>query len=156
MILTAWRIVEARYQDHAFSGDGARLYGGRWNSKGVPLIYTAGSLALASIEIIVNLPSPKLLEAFIRIPARFTPDLIESMPISKLPEGWQSRPISPATRAIGDRWVKEQRSAVLKIPSIVVPEELNYLLNPAHPDFEKIEIGRPVVYYFDPRLAKLY
>jgi len=154
VILTAWRLVEAKYQDAAFSGEGASLYGGRWNSKGVPVVYTADSLALASLEIIVNLPSPKLLGAFVRIPVCFTPDLVESIPISSLPGDWQSRPVSPATRALGDQWVKDQRSAVLKVPSIVVPEEFNYLLNPAHPDFGKIEIGPPVVYYFDPRLAK--
>jgi len=152
--LTAWRIVEAKFRSKAFTGDGARLYGGRWNSKGVAVIYTAGSLALASIEIVVNLPSPKILETFIRIPARFKPDLVERLSIAKLPRDWQSRPISPATRAIGDRWVQQQRSAVLMVPSVVVPEEFNYLLNPVHPDFEKIEIGRPVVYHFDPRLGR--
>lgn len=154
MTLTAWRIVETRFKDKAFSGDGARLYGGRWNSRGVAMIYTAGSLALASIEIVVNLPSPKLLEAFIRIPVRFSGGLVESMPPSALPKDWQNRPISPSTRAIGDAWVKERRSAVLKVPSTVVPEEFNYLLNPAHTDFAAIEIGQPVIYHFDPRLAK--
>jgi len=152
--LTAWRILEAKYKSKAFSGDGARLYGGRWNSRGVAVVYTAGSLALASIEIVVNLPSPKLLEAFIRIPVRFEPAQVESLPFSRLPKDWQSRPISPATKAIGDMWVKQQRSAVLKVPSVVVPEEFNYLLNPAHPDFNHIEFGRPVVYHFDPRLVK--
>lgn len=153
MTLTAWRIVEAKYKGKAFTGDGARIYGGRWNSKGVAMIYTAGSLALATIEIVVNLPSPRLLEAFVRIPVYFTPDLVENLaPAAQLPGNWQSRPISPSTPAIGDRWIKEQRSAVLKVPSVVVPEEFNFLLNPTHPDFEKIEIGRPTVYHFDPRL----
>jgi RES domain-containing protein len=152
--LTAWRIVETKHKGKAFTGDGARLYGGRWNSKGVAMVYTAGSLALASIEIVVNLPSPKLLEAFIRIPVRFASDLVEQLPDSGLPRDWQSRPISPTTRAIGDKWVEQQRSAVLKVPSVVVPEEFNYLINPAHPDFHKIDIGQPVVYHFDPRLAK--
>ena len=154
MTHTAWRIVEAKFRAKAFSGDGARLFGGRWNNKGVAVIYTAGSLALACIEIVVNLPSPKLLEAFIRIPACFESDLIESLPSSQLPRDWQSRPISPATRAIGDQWIRERRSAVLKVPSVVVPEEFNYLLNPTHPDFKKIEIGRPMVYHFDPRLSR--
>ena len=154
MTLTAWRIVDARYKNRAFTGDGARLYGGRWNSKGVAVIYTAGNLALASIEIVVNLPSPKLLEAFIRIPVLIDPGLVESLSLKKLPKDWQSRPISPTTRTIGDEWVRQQRSVVLKVPSVVVPEEFNYLLNPNHPDFEKIRIGRPVVYHFDPRLTK--
>ncbi len=154
MILKAWRIVKTAYKNKAFTGDGARMYGGRWNSRGVPLIYTAGSMALASIEMVVNLPSPKLLEDFVRIPVRFKSALVEELILTELPPDWQSRPITPNTRAIGDRWVKEQRSVVLKVPSVVVPEEFNFLLNPMHPDFKKIEIGKPAVYHFDPRLAK--
>ena len=154
MIVKAWRIVKATYKNKAFTGDGARMYGGRWNSKGVPVIYTAGSLALASIEMVVNLPSPKLLEAFVRIPVRFNSKLVEDLPPDDLPANWNSRPISPCTRALGDKWFKEQGSVILKVPSVVVPEEFNYLLNPMHPDFKKIEIGKPVVYHFDPRLVK--
>lgn len=154
MTLTAWRIVETRYQNRAFSGDGARLFGGRWNSRGLAVVYTAGSLALASIEMVVNLPSPKLLEAFVRIPVNLDEDLVESLPPAKYPRNWQHRPISPETKAIGDRWIKQRRSLVLKVPSVVIPEEFNYLINPAHPDFAKVEIGRPVIYHFDPRLTK--
>ena len=153
MTLTAWRIVESRYKNKAFSGDGARLFGGRWNSKGLAVIYTAGSLALASIEMVVNLPSPKLLEAFVRIPVNFDADLVEILLPEKYPRDWQHRPISPETKAIGDRWIKQLRSPVLRVPSVIVPEEFNYLINPAHPDFAKIEIGQPVVYHFDPRLT---
>jgi RES domain-containing protein len=152
-MLTAWRIVAAKYKSKAFTGDGARLFGGRWNNKGVAVIYTAGSLALASIELVVHLPSPKLLETFVRIPVRFDPSLVQDLPAADLPREWQSRPISPKTKAIGDAWVRQQRCAVLKVPSIVVPEEHNYLINPAHPDFDKIEVGRPVIYHFDPRLV---
>ena len=154
MIIKAWRIVKAAYKNKAFTGDGARMYGGRWNSKGVPVIYTAGSLALASIEMVVNLPSPKLLESFVRIPVRFNSKLVEEHLSADFPANWNSRPISPYTRSIGDKWIKEQRSVVLKVPSVVVPEEFNYLLNPMHPDFKKLEVGKPVVYHFDPRLAK--
>jgi len=153
-MITAWRIVSANHKDKAYAGDGARIHGGRWNSKGVAVIYTADSLALASIEMIVNLPAPKLLQMYVRISARFSSDLVSDLSEADLPEDWNSRPISPSTRAIGDRWVKEQSSAVLRVPSIVVPDEYNYLLNPNHPDFVKIEIGKPIIYYFDPRLKK--
>jgi RES domain-containing protein len=152
-MIIAWRIVGARYKDNAFSGEGARLHGGRWNSKGTTMVYTAGSLALASIEIVVNLPGPKLLEEFFRIPVHIPPNLIIDLPLDKLPGDWNSRPVSPAIRAIGDRWVKEKTSVALKVPSVVVPEEYNYLLNPVHPDFEKIAIGTPIKYRFDPRLG---
>lgn len=154
MTLRAWRIVESKYKNKAFSGDGARLFGGRWNSKGRAVIYTAGSLALASIEMVVNLPSPKLLEAFVRIPVFFDEDRMEVLRPDQYPRNWQHRPISPETKAIGDRWIGKLCSLVLRVPSVVVPEEFNYLINPAHADFTKIEIGQPIVYHFDPRFAK--
>ena len=75
-MISAWRIVSANYKDKAYAGDGARIYGGRWNSKGVAVVYTAGSLALASIEMIVNLPAPKLLQKYVRISARISLDLV--------------------------------------------------------------------------------
>jgi len=153
-MIIAWRIVGVQYKDDAFSGEGARLRGGRWNSKGTTMVYTAGSLALASIEIVVNLPGPKLLEEFFRIPVHIPPILISDLPLDKLPGDWNSRPVSPAIRAIGDRWVKKKKSVVLKVPSVVVPEEYNYLLNPTHPDFEKITIGSSIKYRFDPRLSQ--
>ena len=117
------------------------------------MVCTAGNLALASIEMVVNLPSPKLLEAFVRIPVYFDAELVESLPPDQYPRNWQYRPISPETKAIGDRWIKQRHSLVLKVPSVVVPEEFNYLINPAHSDLARIEIGRPVVYHFDPRLT---
>ncbi len=153
-MMVAWRIVGARYQDDAFSGEGARLRAGRWNSKGTTMVYTAGSIALASIEMVVNLPGPMLLEEFFRIPVPIPPNLIIDQPLDKLPGDWNSRPVSPAIKAIGDRWIKKRKSVVLKVPSVVVPEEYNYLLNPNHPDFEKITIGTPIQYRFDPRLAR--
>jgi RES domain-containing protein len=153
-MITAWRIVTADYKNKAFTGDGARIHGGRWNSKGIAVVYTADSLALASIEMIVNLPAPKLLQKFVRITAQISSDLVAELSEADLPEDWNSRPISPSTRAIGDRWFKKQSSAVLRVPSIVVPDEYNYLLNPTHPDFAKIKIGKPIIYYFDPRLKK--
>ena len=153
-MITAWRIVSANFKDKAYAGDGARIHGGRWNNKGVAVVYTAGSLALASIEMVVNLPAPKLLHKYVRISARISLDLVSGLSETDLPEDWNGRPISPATRAIGDRWGKKQSSAVLKVPSIVVPDEYIYLLNPTHPDFAKIEIDKPITYYFDPRLTK--
>lgn len=153
-MITAWRIVSANYKDKAYTGDGARVHGGRWNSKGVAVVYTADSLALASIEMMVNLPAPKLLQKYVRISAQISLDFVSELSWADLPEDWNSRPISPSTRAIGDRWIKEQSSAVLRVPSIVVPDEYNYLLNPTHPDFSQIKIGKPTNYYFDPRLTK--
>jgi RES domain-containing protein len=96
--LTTWRIVESKYKNKAFSGDGARLFGGRWNSKGLAVIYTAGSLALASIEMVINLPSPKLLEAFVRIPVNFDADLVEILLPKNIPGTGDTVPSHPRPR----------------------------------------------------------
>jgi RES domain-containing protein len=152
LTITAWRIVLAKRATSAFSGEGARLNGGRWNNKGTAMVYTAGSIALAAMEILVNLPSPKLLARFVRIPVEFDDTLV--CEVRELPSGWQRRPAGPETKAIGDDWVAELRSVVLKVPSVIVPEEFNYLLNPSHPDWHRIRIKDPLVYHFDPRLAR--
>ena len=154
-MITAWRIIKARHKDDAFSGEGARLRGGRWNSKGTAIIYTAGSLALAAMEMVVNLPRPKLLREFVRIPVQIPLNLIIDFPFDQLPNNWNSHPVSPSTKTIGDRWVHEKQSSVLKVPSVVIPQEYNYLLNPNHPDFEIISIGTPISFLFDPRLTRL-
>lgn len=153
-MVTGWRIVTAKYKNDAFSGEGARIQGGRWNSKGVPMVYTAGSLALALLEILVSLPAAKLLQEFVRIPIRFSLKLITSLDEADLPADWNSRPASSSTKKIGDQWVASKESVILKVPSIVVPEEYNYLVNPLHPDFKKISIGSSVAYFLDHRLKK--
>lgn len=149
MNLRAWRIVKAKHAATAFSGEGARLYGGRWNSPGVSLVYTSSTQALAALESLVHL-NPPVLFKYAVIPVEFDSALVEK--ISVLPAGWSDSPAPPATRALGDAWAAQARSAVLELPSVIIPGESNFLLNPAHPDFRKIVIGRPAPFAFDPRL----
>jgi RES domain-containing protein len=104
------------------------------------------------MEIIVNLPAPALLNQYATIAVQFDEKLVEEL--YDLPEKWNSRPPSSVTKNIGDRWVIEKRSAVLKVPSVVVPAEHNYLLNPGHPDWKRIKIKKPELYSFDPRLFR--
>jgi len=153
-MITAWRIIKAKHQDSAFNGEGARLYGGRWNTKGLPVIYVAESLALASLEIIIHLPADELLQKFVRIPVKFSPKLVSEVDVISLPDGWVSAPAPDFTKLVGDKWIKDQESVVLKVPSAIIPEEFNYLINPLHPDYKKISIGSPVAYFCDPRLKK--
>lgn len=150
-MIAAWRIVHVDRKAHAFTGEGARMNGGRWNNKGTSVVYTSSSISLASMEIMVNLPSAALLEKYVRIQVQIEEDLVEKL--TDLPKDWNSRPASPSTKAIGDLWVAEGSSAVLKVPSVVVPAEHNYLLNPNHKDWKYIKIGQPIVYHFDPRLT---
>lgn len=149
MKLQAWRIVKMKHAATAFSGEGARLYGGRWNSPGVSLVYTSSTQALAALESLVHL-NPPVIFTYAAIPLEFEAALVEK--VTALPPGWAHSPAPPATRTLGDLWAREARSAVLELPSAIIPGESNYLLNPAHPGFRKIAIGRPVPFSFDPRL----
>lgn len=133
----------------AFRGEGAWLYGGRWNSAGTSVVYTSGSQALAALESLVHL-NPPVIFKYLAIPIEFDDALVEK--VAALPADWTEEPPPPATKAIGDLWVKEARSAVLELPSVIILGEPNYLLNPAHPDFQKIIIGKPQPFSFDPRL----
>ncbi len=154
MITTAWRIVKAKYKDSALDGEGARLHGGRWNNKGAPVVYTAGSLALATLELVVNLPNEELLQKYVRIPVIFSSKLVCEIDLTALQDDWTDNPAPISTKLLGDKWVQDRESVILKVPSAIIPEEVNYLINPLHSGFKKIEIGSPVVYFFDPRIKK--
>jgi RES domain-containing protein len=145
----AWRIVK-RSTLPAFSGEGAAKTGGRWNSRGVPVIYTSGR-ALAALESLVHL-NPPVLFKYVAIPVKFDDALVETFPVKSLPPDWQTEPPPPSTKLTGDAWVREARSAMLALPSVIISSELNYLINPAHPDFKKLSLGQPEPFAFDPRL----
>ena len=151
-MIETWRLVKARHADSAFSGEGARLYGGRWGSVGTALVYTAQSLALAELEILVNLPTEKLLETYVAFRLGFDEAFVETLPLEELPAAWRRDPAPQSVKNIGDRWTREARSLALKVPSAVVPSESNYLINPNHPDFERLEITGPMDPLIDPRL----
>ena len=148
--ITAWRITQAQYQDTAFSGEGAKRYGGRFNSVGVPVVYTAESMALATLELLVRVNQRKHLDAYVRIPASFSSDHV-TVP-DALPEAWDARPYGPVSQAVGDEWARSESSLVLKVPSVVEPMESNYLINPLHPDRGALDIGDPMPLRLDPRL----
>ena len=147
----AWRIVKAKHAATAFSGDGAAKTGGRWNSRGVPVVYASSTKSLAALETLVHL-NPPVPFNYVAFRLQFDDTLIENIPLNRLPADWRVEPPPPSTKAIGDAWLREVRSAVLALPSVIVPGELNYLLNPAHPAFKKISIGKPERFVFDPRL----
>ena len=159
--VTAWRITSHAYQASAFDGEGARLYGGRWNSEGTPMTYLAGSLALAALEQLVHLSRAELLEGqFVRYQVRVPTHLVlELDPVALPGKGTTGKGTSwtralEATREIGDGWAEAKDSAVLQVPSAVVPEERNYLLNPVHPKADKISVSDPTPFVFDERLLR--
>lgn len=150
-MIEAWRIVRAEYTDDAFSGEGAALGAGRWHSEGTRIVYTAESIALATLEILVHLRRMNVPE-FRLLPCYFHEALIEELDVARLPESW-SDPIAPVElRQFGDEWARNRVSAVLKVPSAVTLVEFNYLLNPEHRDFKSIEIGESRPFTLDYRL----
>lgn len=152
-MLTVWRLVTARFANGAFSGEGARLYGGRWNRKGIPLVYTAGSQSLAMLEMLVQ--DEPLRARYVMIPANIPKAVkIENISMDKLPADWRAIAARQELQALGEDWVKRRTTAVLAVPSAVIPAETNYLLNPLHADFRKIEIGKPQAFITDMRLIK--
>lgn len=137
----------------AFSGEGAFLFGGRWNSPGVSLVYTSATQSLAALEMLVNLDDPGDLVGlkFVVIPVE-VPEVCLGE-VSKLPRGWWTYPAPLATARIGDAWIASGNSPVLRVPSAVVRDEWNYLLNPGHPAFSKLTIGKAKRFAFDSRLS---
>lgn len=151
----AFRIFKSKYLDNSFDGEGSRLFGGRWNSRGKRLVYTASTLSLAALEILAGIQDDELLYDYLyqwaEFDERFTTDILDFF---ELPETWNSSPPSYETMRMGDRWIDEMHSAVLRVPSVTIPSEANYLINPEHPDFKKVSIGQPHKFDFDSRLIK--
>ena len=149
---SAWRIVVESEAATAFSGEGAWRYGGRWNSRNVRVIYASEHQSTAALEVFVhNKPfSPN--EKYRAFRLEWSDSLVERFPAEKLPTNWRVHPPPIETKEIGDSWVKERRSAVLALPSVISPADTNFLLNPEHRDFKRIRIGPPADYDFDSRL----
>jgi RES domain-containing protein len=151
----AFRIFKSKYLDHAFDGEGSRLFGGRWNSRGRKLVYTAGTLSLAALEILAGIQDDELLDEYLWLSAEFDENLMmDILDIFELPETWNLSPPSFETRRMGDTWIAGMLSAALRVPSVTIPTEANYLINSEHPDFKKILIGQPHKFEFDSRLIR--
>lgn len=145
-----YRISKCIYIED-LSGTGARLYGGRWNSVGKPMVYTASSRALAVLEVLVHLP-PALIPADFCQATFEVPDDVQVLDMAKLPPNWQEYPEPARLKTMGDAFLKAKKHLLLKVPSAVVEEEFNYLLNPVHPDITSVKIVDVRPFTFDERL----
>jgi len=151
-MVRVWRITHRQYAESAFSGEGARLYGGRFNSEGIRAVYTSGSLSLSLLELLVQIDDRAYLENCVQFYADIPEGLIYKPAVKELPAGWDDVPYGKSAQKFGDQWIKDGKYAVLRIPSVVVPIEFNYALNPAHRNFDKIEISRSDKVILDPRI----
>jgi RES domain-containing protein len=152
--VTAWRLYKPKHAATAFTGQGARRFGGRLNSKGVAVVYTSATLSLAAMELLVHLQSADVLASYAMRSVRFDEGLVTTLTVADLPRDWNHSPPPPGVQRVGDEWVRSGASAVLRVPSVIVPTENNYLLNPNHPDFAAIQLGVAEPFQFDPRLLK--
>jgi RES domain-containing protein len=153
--VTVYRLTKLRYQNQIFSGLGGLYADGRWTFRGHPVIYTSVSISLAVLEYTLNyrrrgwVPASVLGRAVIPDKMR-----IEVVTAAELPRNWSAAESPPKLREIGRRWLDAGATAVLKVPSAVVVEEWNYILNPQHPDFKKLIFQKPKRFTFDRRLAR--
>ncbi len=153
--MQVFRIAKTRHIND-LSGTGARLHGGRWNRRNTPLIYTAENRSLATVEYLVHVPLsilPRNLRlAVIEIPDSAVP---EQIAMKKLPRDWRDYPGPAALADLGSAWALSRRSLLLRVPSVVVANEFNILINPLHPESNKISITRIEEYALDKRLIKI-
>ena len=150
--MRAYRIVKKRHALEAFTGEGARTYGGRWNHPGIPMVYAAHTRALAALESLAHFGGAERHIAFVAFEIEIPDALVMQLDTSRLPKDWR-RPEAPVgTQDVGSRWQREGRSIALAVPSALIPQEFCVLLNPQHADARRIEIAYPVPFEFDKRL----
>jgi RES domain-containing protein len=150
--IVGWRIVKEKHAKTAFSGEGARVFEGRWNSAGVRMVYCSEHLSLAALEILVHTQPIAIQGKFRVFEVRWDETMTSAIELKKLPKGWNTQPPTAASKSIGDDWVRSARSVVLVVPSVIVPQERTFVLNPEHRDFAKIRIKDIGSFVLDPRL----
>ncbi|WP_201981654.1 RES family NAD+ phosphorylase [Hymenobacter rubidus] len=137
------------------SGYGAYLYGGRWNLPGLALLYTAEQRAIALLETLVHLPVEDLPNDMYLMTLEVPDDVSrETLGPSDLPTDWQRLSMPQPTAILGHAWLQSGRSVALQVPSVVVPQERNLLLNPVHPEFLRVRLLEAQPFHFDERLKK--
>lgn len=149
---SAWRIVRAARVNSAFTGEGGRVYGGRWNSQGTAVVYVSEHESLAALELFVHTIPLGPTERYLSFRLEWEDKMTEYFSLKNLPPNWNAEPPTFETMQIGDDWVHQASSVALAVPSVLSTSEINFLLNPRHSDFKKIKISQLIEYRFDPRL----
>lgn len=149
-----WRLTHRQFQKTAFTGEGSYAVGGRWIPAGCRAVYASQSLSLCVLELLVHVEVRHIMDNFVAFPIDVPQDLVvERVSEDALPRDWRSRHAWAKLQSIGAEWLRTRHSSLLQVPSAVVPQESNFLLNPAHPDFGRLVLGKPEPYRFDPRLG---
>jgi RES domain-containing protein len=151
--MRAFRIVKKRHMLSAFSGDGARAYGGRWNVPGIPMVYAAHTRALAALESLAHFGGAERRLQFVTFGIEIPESLVMRIELSGLARDWRRAEPGASTQALGSEWQRSARSVGLLVPSVHVPQEYCVLLNPEHPHTDKVLVAYPEPFSFDERLA---
>jgi RES domain-containing protein len=150
--MRCWRITSSKRSATAFDGEGARRVGGRWNSDGIPAVYASEHLATAALEILVHADASDLVAAFVAIEVEMPDELLVRAPVETLPADWRATPAPPACQRFGDAWLQGARGIGLVVPSAVIAESWNVIINPRHPAISRMSEQRRMPFTFDPRL----
>jgi len=150
--VVGWRIVKEKHAKSAFSGEGARIFEGRWNSAGVWMVYCSEHVSLAALEILVHTQPITIRDKFRVFRVSWDGKMMITIDLKKLPKSWNAQPPSSVSKNVGDNWVRSGPSVVLAVPSVIVPSERTFLLNPNHQDFRKIKSKETGSFVLDPRL----
>ncbi|PJJ79609.1 RES family NAD+ phosphorylase [Mucilaginibacter auburnensis] len=145
-----YRLCKCVYADD-LSGNGARLYGGRWNSEGRAMLYTASSRSLAVLEALVHLSPTNMPDDFCMLTIE-APDDYTILDVETLPKDWREYPEKQILKQTGNNFLKEAKHLLLQVPSALVSEEFNYLLNPMHPNASSVKTISKRAFSFDERL----
>ena len=152
--MQVWRLTKTKHARTAFDGEGARLYGARWNSAGTRVAYAASNSALAVLEVLVHVENVDVLASYSLIQASLPDALVQTLEPARLPNGWNRWPVPPRAQAVGDAWAAANETLALQVPSAIVRGGMNLLINPAHQDFARFVVERVDRFTFDPRLVR--
>ena len=152
--MQVWRLVKTRYASTPFDGEGARLYGARWNSPGNRVAYASGNSALAVLEVLVHMTGGGSLPGYSLVSASLPDSLVEVIAPAALPGNWDSSPVPPEVQAVGDAWLASAKSLALQVPSDMVRDSYHILINPEHGDFGRLAIISSESFDFDRRLLR--
>ena len=150
--MKVWRIVKVRHRNDAFEGEGARGYGGRFNQRGQRAVYASQTLSLAALETIAHTGVADTHLRFVKFAIELPDNAVRTYSVADLPAGWDERPPPAALQQWGSQRLNEH--GILRLPSVIIPEEFNVVISPSHPTFARIALSRPEPFHWDRRLLK--
>ena len=153
--MNVWRLTRPQYAATAPSGEGSARYPGRWNVRGVRVAYASETLSLATLEVLAHAENLEMLNQYVALSVTLPPDSLTTLTLDELPEDWQTDPAPESTRRLGHTWFGARETLVLKVPSVLVPTEHNFVINPEHPDFARVRVAEPAPLPFDARVLRV-